>query len=55
MEFPDSYPQDPPKCQFEKGFYHPNIYPSGTVCHSILDSDKDWKPTHTISFILTTI
>lgn len=25
------------QCKFEPGFYHPNIYPSGTVCLSILN------------------
>lgn len=24
--------------------FHPNVYPSGTVCLSILSEDKDWKP-----------
>merc|ERR1711904_757898 len=32
IEFSESYPQKPPKVQFPEGFYHPNIYPSGTVC-----------------------
>ena len=27
---------------------HPNVYPSGTVCLSILDEDKDWRPAITI-------
>lgn len=25
------------QCKFDAGFYHPNIYPSGTVCLSILN------------------
>jgi len=25
------------QCKFPAGFYHPNIYPSGTVCLSILN------------------
>ena len=30
----------PPKCKFEPPIFHPNIYPSGTVCLSLLDADK---------------
>jgi len=37
---------------FPKGFFHPNIYPSGTVCLSILNEDDDWKPGITIKQIL---
>ena len=37
MEFSEDYPQTPPKCQFPKGFFHPNIYPSGTVCLDIIN------------------
>ena len=33
MIFQDDYPLRPPLCQFAKGFYHPNVYPTGTVCH----------------------
>ncbi|KAI9103118.1 lesswright [Phlyctochytrium arcticum] len=52
MIFPDDYPQKPPKVQFPAKFFHPNIYPSGTVCLSILDEEKDWKPSITIKQIL---
>ncbi|KAJ3181034.1 E2 SUMO-conjugating protein ubc9 [Gaertneriomyces sp. JEL0708] len=52
MTFPDDYPQKPPKVQFPAKFFHPNIYPSGTVCLSILDEEKDWKPSITIKQIL---
>ncbi|KAJ3147660.1 E2 SUMO-conjugating protein ubc9 [Geranomyces michiganensis] len=52
MTFPEDYPQKPPKLQFKPKFFHPNIYPSGTVCLSILDEDKDWKPSITIKQIL---
>ena len=31
---------------------HPNIYPSGTVCLSILNEEEDWKPNITIRQIL---
>ena len=39
MEFSEDYPSKPPKCRFPQGFFHPNIYPSGTVCLSILSED----------------
>ena len=46
------YPNKPPKCQFVPPLPHPNIYPSGTVCLSILSEDEDWKPSITIPTIL---
>lgn len=35
-----------------QGFFHPNIYPSGTVCLSILNEDEGWKPCITVKQIL---
>ncbi|KAL7714888.1 SUMO-conjugating enzyme UBC9 [Entamoeba marina] len=52
MEFTEDYPTRPPKCRFPKGFYHPNIYPSGTVCLSILNEEEDWRPSISIKQIL---
>ena len=52
MEFPQDYPLKPPKCHFKPTLPHPNIYPSGTVCLSILNEEEDWKPAITISQIL---
>lgn len=34
--------------KFEPPLFHPNVYPSGTVCLSILEEDKDWRPAITI-------
>lgn len=48
MIFKEDYPSSPPKCKFEPPLFHPNIYPSGTVCLSLLDEDKDWRPAITI-------
>ncbi len=39
--------------QFPGGFFHPNIYPSGTVCLSILNEDEDWKPSITVKQVHT--
>ena len=38
--------------QLPKNFFHPNIYPSGTVCLSIINEEQDWRPALTIKHIL---
>lgn len=38
--------------KFDPPLFHPNVYPSGTVCLSLLDEDKDWRPAVTIKQIL---
>ena len=48
MTFKEDYPSSPPKCKFEPPLFHPNVYPSGTVCLSLLDEEKDWRPAITI-------
>ncbi|KAK9456208.1 ubiquitin-conjugating enzyme/RWD-like protein [Dipodascopsis uninucleata] len=52
ISFPEEYPTKPPKCRFAPNFWHPNVYPSGTVCLSILNEDEAWKPAITIKQIL---
>ncbi|PRP87022.1 hypothetical protein PROFUN_05004 [Planoprotostelium fungivorum] len=52
MEFSEDYPSKPPKCKFPANFFHPNVYPSGTVCLSILNEEEDWKPSITVKQIL---
>lgn len=52
LEFPAEYPTRPPKCRFDKGFYHPNVYPSGTVCLSLLNEAEDWRPAITVRQIV---
>lgn len=34
--------------KFDPPIFHPNVYPSGTVCLSLLDEEKDWRPAVTI-------
>jgi ubiquitin-conjugating enzyme E2 I len=62
------YPTKPPKCtsiadlaglihltalgKFVPPLFHPNVYPSGTVCLSILNEEEAWKPAITIKQIL---
>jgi len=50
--FPDEYPTKPPKCKFVPPLFHPNVYPSGTVCLSILNEEEGWAPAITIKQIL---
>jgi len=52
IEFPDEYPDKPPKCKFVPPLFHPNVFPSGTVCLSILNEEKDWKPSLTVKQLL---
>ncbi len=35
--------------RFAANFFHPNVYPSGTVCLSIVNEDEDWKPSITVN------
>ncbi|KAI1712346.1 ubiquitin-conjugating enzyme domain-containing protein [Ditylenchus destructor] len=55
MHFKDDFPSTPPKCRFEPPLFHPNVYPSGTVCLSLLDENKDWKPSISIKQLLVGI
>jgi ubiquitin-conjugating enzyme E2 I len=38
--------------RFPANFFHPNVYPSGTVCLSIVNEEEDWKPSITVKQIL---
>jgi ubiquitin-conjugating enzyme E2 I len=51
------YPTKPPRCKFVPPLYHPNVYPSGTICLSILSEENEdnkpgWKPAITLKQIL---
>ena len=52
IHFPEDYPSKPPKCKFTPPIFHPNVFPSGTVCLSILAEDKSWKPAITLKQIV---
>eukprot|EP00898_Chlorokybus_atmophyticus_P009175 jgi/Chlat1/9259/Chrsp99S08529 len=52
LTFTEDYPSKPPKCSFDPSFFHPNVYPSGKVCLSIIDEEKGWKPSISIKQIL---
>jgi ubiquitin-conjugating enzyme E2 R len=36
MTFPSNYPMSPPSFKFLRPIYHPNVYPDGRICISIL-------------------
>uniref|UniRef100_A0A6U3QUR4 SUMO-conjugating enzyme UBC9 n=1 Tax=Octactis speculum TaxID=3111310 RepID=A0A6U3QUR4_9STRA len=55
MDFTDEYPSKPPKCKFVPPLFHPNVYPSGTICLSILNEEEDWRPAITIKQMLVGI
>jgi ubiquitin-conjugating enzyme E2 I len=54
LSFPPEYPSAPPKFTFTPPVFHPNVYPSGEVCISILNP-KSWIPDTTLSDMLISI
>merc|ERR1711871_276074 len=61
FEFTDNYPHEPPKLTYytqgDNVRFHPNLYRSGKVCVSILNTWKgeQWSSCQTISSILLTL
>jgi len=67
MKFPKlDYPMSPPTVTFVSDFWHPNVYPDGKVCISILHPpgademsgelpEERWLPTQTVTTILLSI
>lgn len=66
MSFPPNYPNSPPSVRFTSEMWHPNVYPDGRVCISILHAPGDdpngyelaserWSPVHTVETILLSI
>ncbi|KAL1626058.1 SUMO conjugating enzyme Hus5 [Diplodia seriata] len=41
-----------PEGKFVPPLFHPNVYPSGTVCLSILNEEEGWRPAITVKEIL---
>ncbi|KAI0664666.1 ubiquitin-conjugating enzyme 9 [Cubamyces menziesii] len=52
MIFPEDVDEHSDVGKFTPPLFHPNVYPSGTVCLSILDEEKSWKPAITIKQVL---
>ncbi|KAF2300390.1 hypothetical protein GH714_012853 [Hevea brasiliensis] len=66
MSFPSNYPNSPPTVKFTSEIWHPNVYPDGLVCISILHPPGDdpngyelaserWMPIHTVESIVLSI
>ena len=66
LTFPADYPLGPPKMKFTCDLFHPNIYPDGRVCISILHAPGDdpmgyessaerWSPVQSVEKILLSI
>ncbi|KAI9509926.1 ubiquitin-conjugating enzyme [Russula earlei] len=66
LTFPPEFPDLPPKMRFITPMWHPNIYPNGDVCISILhapgddqygyeDAGERWVPVHSVESILLSV
>jgi len=66
LKFPTDYPNSPPTMHFLTDIWHPNVYPDGKVCISILHPPGDdefgyekaserWSPIHTVETILVSV
>jgi ubiquitin-conjugating enzyme E2 G1 len=65
IEFPNEYPNKAPQFKFVTSLYHPNVYPDGKVCISILHEGVDefgyesiserWNPSQSVNSILISI
>ncbi|KAI9676344.1 MAG: Ubiquitin-conjugating enzyme E2 7 [Caeruleum heppii] len=66
LTFPKDYPIAPPVMKFEGEVWHPNVYPTGLVCISILHPPGDdpnhyehaserWSPMQSVEKILISV
>ncbi|KAI0033038.1 ubiquitin-conjugating enzyme/RWD-like protein [Vararia minispora EC-137] len=66
LTFPPEFPLLPPEMKFITPMWHPNIYPDGKVCISILhmpgddqygyeDAGERWLPVHSVESILLSV
>eukprot|EP00116_Pleurobrachia_bachei_P009121 sb/3469383/ len=66
LSFPLDYPFSPPCIKFISDIWHPNVYPNGTVCISILHPptvdevsgelpSERWNPTRTVRSVLISV
>ena len=67
LKFPKDYPNSPPECRFVSEVWHPNVFPDGRVCISILHPaefdpmnpdelvSEKWSPVHTVVSIILSI
>eukprot|EP01125_Pyxidicula_operculata_P019779 TRINITY_DN719_c0_g1_i4.p1 TRINITY_DN719_c0_g1~~TRINITY_DN719_c0_g1_i4.p1 ORF type:complete len:360 (+),score=101.49 TRINITY_DN719_c0_g1_i4:1498-2577(+) len=66
MKFPPEFPMQPPALKFVHEFWHPNVYPDGRVCISILHPpgedmmsgerpEERWLPVHSVQTIVLSV
>jgi ubiquitin-conjugating enzyme E2 R len=66
MSFPRDYPMAPPELRFISDFWHPNVFPDGKVCISILHPpgedemsgerpEERWLPTQSVATIMLSV
>lgn len=66
LHFPKDYPLSPPTMRFTSTVFHPNVYPDGRVCISILHAPGDdpnhyelsserWSPVQSVEKILMSV
>ncbi|PRW60956.1 Ubiquitin-conjugating enzyme E2 7 [Chlorella sorokiniana] len=67
LKFPKDYPQSPPEMRFTSEMWHPNVFPDGKVCISILhppgediynpqeSASERWSPVHTVESIVLSV
>ncbi|KAH7818251.1 putative ubiquitin-conjugating enzyme [Monocercomonoides exilis] len=66
LSFPRDYPMSPPKMKFTTPVFHPNVFPDGNVCISILHPPGDdptgyesaserWSPVQSVEKILLSV
>ena len=67
MTFPEDYPNNPPTMIFKSEMWHPNIYPDGKVCISILHPpvedqfnqqermDEKWRPVLGVEEVIVSV
>lgn len=65
LTFPDEYPFRPPNFRFTPSIFHPNVYPDGRLCISILHQagqdqgdepdDITWSPAQRVETVLLSI
>ena len=67
LSFPENYPMQPPVMVFQTTMFHPNIYPDGKVCISILHApgvdefntqekaEERWRPILNVESVLVSV
>ncbi|EUD68032.1 ubiquitin-conjugating enzyme E2 G1 [Plasmodium inui San Antonio 1] len=67
LSFPTDFPNHPPQMKFTQDMWHPNVFPDGRVCISILHppgvdiyneqekSEERWRPIWSVEGILVSV